>query len=340
MCGENVVPRALAGVTAGSSPRVRGKRGLKTASRRTGGLIPACAGKTNVQARSGSPCPAHPRVCGENPHASRDCRRIPGSSPRVRGKPDTKYPDSSHTGLIPACAGKTIQTQHTLCCDRAHPRVCGENSRDPSGSCRGVGSSPRVRGKPRCSRVNTVNTGLIPACAGKTTALQMRFLVLWAHPRVCGENSWAARTSVTFAGSSPRVRGKRPGPIQRPHPSGLIPACAGKTLRESRARAARQAHPRVCGENIILTAESQAEAGSSPRVRGKQVRAEAARSFTGLIPACAGKTNVLVLQLSNRRAHPRVCGENTLLAARKTRAQGSSPRVRGKRRRRAPRVAA
>ena len=229
MCGENVVPRALAGVTAGSSPRVRGKRGLKTASRRTGGLIPACAGKTNVQARSGSPCPAHPRVCGENPHASRDCRRIPGSSPRVRGKPDTKYPDSSHTGLIPACAGKTIQTQHTLCCDRAHPRVCGENLDGIKGIGWDGGSSPRVRGKPASQASSTASGGLIPACAGKTERVRRRASNTRAHPRVCGENCRLDPPSLKDSGSSPRVRGKLEVIRLKIIPRGLIPACAGKT---------------------------------------------------------------------------------------------------------------
>ena len=271
MCGENEPAIPQARKLAGSSPRVRGKLTLSLQAKHNTGLIPACAGKTLSPAPWLASPRAHPRVCGENVGLKPRRVALGGSSPRVRGKQMFKPEVDRRARLIPACAGKT-RTPHGIVAEyRAHPRVCGENSRDPSGSCRGVGSSPRVRGKPRCSRVNTVNTGLIPACAGKTTALQMRFLVLWAHPRVCGENSWAARTSVTFAGSSPRVRGKRPGPIQRPHPSGLIPACAGKTLRESRARAARQAHPRVCGENIILTAESQAEAGSSPRVRGKHL---------------------------------------------------------------------
>ena len=49
-----------------------------------------------------------------------------------------------------------------------------------------------------------------------------------------------------------------------------------------------------------------------------------------LIPACAGKTRPCGSWRGRRRAHPRVCGENSL-AAQDTEPQwGSSPRVRGK----------
>ena len=55
-----------------------------------------------------SPAGAHPRVCGENSALDSDVTKDFGSSPRVRGK----LPDGQITelggGLIPACAGKTL----------------------------------------------------------------------------------------------------------------------------------------------------------------------------------------------------------------------------------------
>ena len=114
----------------------------------------------------------------------------------------------------------------------------------------------------------------------------------------------------TALGSSPRVRGKL-SRLERIERRGrLIPACAGKTLRESRGRAARQAHPRVCGEN------------ASDRVRWQLA--------FGLIPACAGKTSSFVALMGKTWAHPRVCGENPAGSVRKPSSAGSSPRVRGK----------
>ena len=54
----------------------------------------------------------------------------------------------------------------------------------------------------------------------------------------------------TLLGSSPRVRGKRPKGAPPLPCSGLIPACAGKTLTEVARGKADRAHPRVCGENV------------------------------------------------------------------------------------------
>ena len=71
--------------------------------------------------------------------------------------------------------------------------------------------------------------------------------------------------------------------------------------------------------------------GSSPRVRGKRPGAEGMKRDAGLIPACAGKTLVRHMFITQRPAHPRVCGENASPETTLVYLQGSSPRVRGKR---------
>ena len=66
VCGENTSTATVAWPAAGSSPRVRGKRGRSHHCNARRRLIPACAGKTNDESESSSFRPAHPRVCGEN----------------------------------------------------------------------------------------------------------------------------------------------------------------------------------------------------------------------------------------------------------------------------------
>ena len=173
-----------------------------------------------------------------------------------------------------------------------------------------AGSSPRVRGKPRPLRGASLSPGLIPACAGKTT-----WPFLWsrpsrAHPRVCGENPTSDGASLTQAGSSPRVRGKRHGPADAALPGRLIPACAGKTTTPEVKREPSRARPRVCGENRCGGRRRCRGGGSSPRVRGKPVARAAVDAASGLIPACAGKTRAVQVLADQRLAHPRVCGEN------------------------------
>ena len=213
------------------------------------GLIPACAGKTAPERSRCHTRKAHPRVCGENTSSMSCTMPGRGSSPRVRGKPDGRYPRYQLTGLIPACAGKTGWWSTTARLGRAHPRVCGENRQWGTGSMRVGGSSPRVRGKPGHAAQGRSEPGLIPACAGKTPAPGSVLSATRAHPRVCGENLCRSALALDIDGSSPRVRGKLMWNfVSKPLP-GLIPACAGKTAEAHPLPAEWWAHPRVCGEN-------------------------------------------------------------------------------------------
>ena len=254
----------------------------------------------------------------------------PGSSPRVRGKPPRHPVGGAHPRLIPACAGKTATPSCAAKTCAAHPRVCGENERQAPHGYRPAGSSPRVRGKPGAPRPVPLQVRLIPACAGKTVARWASYRAARAHPRVCGENPGRALGPGHQPGSSPRVRGKHVHDRLGGPPAGLIPACAGKTLAGSMRIGGLPAHPRVCGENAVSTALTTRGSGSSPRVRGKPGPDRHERPAVGLIPACAGKTHAGSRPGRQRRAHPRVCGENWRDAARNAALSGSSPRVRGK----------
>ena len=132
------------------------------------------------------------------------------------------------------------------------------------------GSSPRVRGKHVPRVRDGVPAGLIPARAGKTSAIHSWAFVAPAHPRACGENSNALVAREVLHGSSPRVRGKLGVVGRHVHEAGLIPARAGKTLQQS--------------------AGAVESVGSSPRVRGKRRSRHQTHRRRGLIPARAGKT--------------------------------------------------
>ena len=147
VCGENCFNERCLGTSEGSSPRVRGKPGIKPLSMMLQGLIPACAGKTPVRDDSTAPGRAHPRVCGENRCFLRGCGTGGGSSPRVRGKLRQALDQGRDDRLIPACAGKTRGMPANHHRDRAHPRVCGENGLAGHLKHALNGSSPRVRGK-------------------------------------------------------------------------------------------------------------------------------------------------------------------------------------------------
>ena len=66
--------------------------------------------------------------------------------------------------------------------------MCGENLSTDTEDVILAGSSPRVRGKQGSGGPRPPELRLIPACAGKTGAMDFVLGHLPAHPRVCGEN--------------------------------------------------------------------------------------------------------------------------------------------------------
>ena len=71
--------------------------------------------------------------------------------------------------------------------------------------------------------------------------------------------------------------------------------------------------------------------GSSPLTRGKRIGGHVSVEHDGLIPAHAGKTASMRMDVSSELAHPRSRGENAGGAGEHLAGPGSSPLTRGKR---------
>ena len=93
---------------AGTSPRMRGKRGVVIGVFLKMRNIPAYAGKTFGWTVSAAQQPEHPRVCGENSYNCSGNRRRRGTSPRMRGKHELALKMRFELRNIPAYAGKTV----------------------------------------------------------------------------------------------------------------------------------------------------------------------------------------------------------------------------------------
>ena len=111
----------------------------------------------------------------------------------------------------------------------------------------------------------------------------------------------------------------------------LIPAGAGNTSPIGIEGPTLPAHPRGCGEHVVLDESSILKSGSSPRVRGTRARAANAALLGRLIPAGAGNTHARSALHASTPAHPRGCGEHEGGDRRAAAHLGSSPRVRGTR---------
>ena len=336
--GENQCSHGLVEPGEGSSPRGRGKPQVFDCHWSFSGLIPAWAGKTRARGRRYPHSRAHPRVGGENAFWRWACVGQAGSSPRGRGKLHQLTNRIKAGGLIPAWAGKTRFGVGLASGRRAHPRVGGENVKSDSWTSLTSGSSPRGRGKPTTPAANPAPSRLIPAWAGKTEVSGAQVFDCQAHPRVGGENLQCLTAVWPRSGSSPRGRGKPLGGRHRQRHRGLIPAWAGKTSAVGRYPRSRAAHPRVGGENRKDRRDGPVSTGSSPRGRGKRLIRVSVSISRWLIPAWAGKTLRILAASALRWAHPRVGGENALGDASACTARGSSPRGRGKRSLRSPRI--
>ena len=268
VCGERSLETETNGRVSGSSPRVRGtpSRGPRiSASLR---FIPACAGNAIAVRDRRRRAAVHPRVCGERVRRLRPGGERVGSSPRVRGTPNTGSSRQETRRFIPACAGNASTGSPSISPTTVHPRVCGERRAIGGARNSAHGSSPRVRGT-----------------RSRRSAAQGDPAV---HPRVCGERPSILRTAAVAVGSSPRVRGTRFVEGSAVPPWRFIPACAGNAAADVGPFRAGAVHPRLCGERGPVRDAPEAGGGSSPRVRGT-LQPLPHRSLTSrFIPACAG----------------------------------------------------
>ena len=130
-------------------------------------------------------------------------------------------------------------------------------------------------------------------------------------------------------GSSPLVRGAHFVMFVAKRDQGIIPACAGSTMALPVLFRMIGDHPRLCGEHNAGSAPSFDETGSSPLVRGAPTSLAPGAGAGGIIPACAGSTNLARFGQLWPGDHPRLCGEHSHLSTDEYEAEGSSPLVRG-----------
>ena len=137
---------------------------------------------------------------------------------------------------------------------------------------------------------------------------------------------------MIYFGSSPRMRGKPRRPREDRQRRRIIPAHAGQTTHPTHPHHHRTDHPRACGANFERAKMKTRKSGSSPRMRGKRLRRLKNCMRLRIIPAHAGQTASHRGKRLDATDHPRACGANTIEFFAHEIEDGSSPRMRGKRR--------
>ena len=195
------------------------------------------------------------------------------------------------------------------------------------------GSSPRMRGILRELCASRKAARFIPAHAGNSDRTGLPGTALSVHPRACGEFDGAAWSVGWRDGSSPRMRGIRPAAAPSPPRRRFIPAHAGNSRCRCGCPGGGAVHPRACGEFKCGKPRRSAASGSSPRMRGIRSMHRSYLLRARFIPAHAGNSAAGHPRGCGRAVHPRACGEFAVADPEQEVTHGSSPRMRGIRRR-------
>ena len=173
------------------------------------GIIPAHAGFTRDDVRSGASYWDHPRTRGVYTCQQELAQRSLGSSPHTRGLPLTNSNSSLRKRIIPAHAGFTGGGCVSLSRVWDHPRTRGVYVGEPGDQGPEQGSSPHTRGL-RSGHNNFLPIlRIIPAHAGFTQEVRSQAPQYWDHPRTRGVYALTTLSITVLPGSSPHTRGLR-----------------------------------------------------------------------------------------------------------------------------------
>ena len=176
------------------------------------------------------------------------------------------------------------------------------------------GSPPHARGKDPIRECSLAQTGITPACAGKSQAAHRWRNAARDHPRMRGEKTKIEQDEQQVLGSPPHARGKVYPQASSIFQAGITPACAGKRRDQWGWFCGLWDHPRMRGEKRVRRGGRALFLGSPPHARGKVANFLGVILDLGITPACAGKSSALVPPGRAVGDHPRMRGEKLRMA--------------------------
>ena len=158
--------------------------------------------------------------------------------------------------------------------------MCGEQYPFSCARLKFSGSSPRVRGAGLGLGFVAICFGIIPARAGSSALPFGDYMLEGDHPRACGEQTPRVELVDGWMGSSPRVRGAGCESRSDDYQCGIIPARAGSRCLQPCFFSLSRDHPRACGEQTPAPIWRFFNVGSSPRVRGADLKIPAQNTLS------------------------------------------------------------
>ena len=250
-----------------------------------------------------------PRVCGDYIESKIPNQSHPDTTPHVRGLRSCGYHATHNNRYNPACAGTTSSESAIWSVDAIPP--------------------PRVRGLLPLRNLYANDARYHPACAGTTAASCPCHHFIAIQPRVCGDYTASAISSLSLVDTTPRVRGLLAPRLVKRVVDRYNPACAGTTSFSSARRFAQSIQPRVCGDYSVSPVIPPVFCDTTPRVRGLPLARCYSLRLCRYNPACAGTTPGEQRILEIPPIQPRVCGDYNPEICSLARRNDTTPRVRG-----------
>ena len=232
----------------GLSPHARGNLRSRPPRCTDRGSIPARAGKPHYIFPCSNPERVYPRTRGET--SKRDTLSLiaQGLSPHARGNQYVGGLSIIALGSIPARAGKPIAPPFTARPHRVYPRTRGETRSSIGRGKARMGLSPHARGNLKGRGRHSINSGSIPARAGKPSPTDVPIDDNGVYPRTRGETPNCRSAIARYRGLSPHARGNHRIRATNLPVAGSIPARAGKPLRPLSVSTWGRVYPRTRGE--------------------------------------------------------------------------------------------
>ena len=154
-----------------------------------------------------------------------------------------------------------------------------------------MGSPPRVREGHQSHPVINRRLWITPAYAGRTQFQLQVLQFLQDHPRSRGKDLNLVIFIKWYLGSPPLAREGRAVTICIIPLSRITPACVGRTQRCPNLVLLRQDHPRVCGNDCVVTSHGFKGRGSPPLAREGPIEFCDNIHRIRITPARAGRTH-------------------------------------------------
>ncbi|VEA59685.1 Domain of uncharacterised function (DUF2825) [Salmonella enterica subsp. salamae] len=266
--GEHIPFRTLTTSERGLSPLARGTLAPEPRQTSVPRFIPAGAGNTLAGHLISVAIPVYPRWRGEHRVNTAASSSYDGLSPLARGTLNKSGIILARIRFIPAGAGNTPRPARRHQPAPVYPRWRGEHTESPDLGLLESGLSPLARGTRRPFLFLVLLFRFIPAGAGNTGRLPIRFFHQPVYPRWRGEHYQIANIAAQVCGLSPLARGTRNVQIVFELRLRFIPAGAGNTLQRISTTRYRAVYPRWRGEHPPTGAHLPLFRGLSPLARG------------------------------------------------------------------------